>query len=518
VVKPLDVYNLRRLASVEDAVLNGELDGMEESLRRIAERLLSLEFKDRPDALQVMLDARPDRDDLVNAMANVDPLGEPPPESVEPSPATGEGKESASLHTQSADSLEIVAVRASSFKIKPVEFLDGGIIPVGKLISIVGPGGAGKGMYWTNLVADFTRGRLTMGLEYPPPGPIEVLLVGCEDGYEDTVIPRLMAANADLEKIHILKGIRNEKGKVIPFSLQYLEAIEAYFKKHPGIKFASVDPIAGYVARAGVDENSDAELRTVLEPLSEIASNYCVTVAGIKHFNKDEAKSAVNRVGGSVAYVNVPRACYAVGVDPTNPHRRVLAPFKWNLNAPWPPSIAWSMELADDGLVDHILAGCDNLTAAQKDTLRNQLYRLHWEGEVKVSADDILERMSAAGRRTAKEDISRAATWLADKLRNGPVLAVTCAQEGEMFLGRPWPSADGISKEEHQRRCNARIKWWREQVLVARLNGESRKHGFQGQSYFLFPAHVADGLWPPKLAQENTVPIHPHAKDSTHPV
>ena len=67
-----------------------------------------------------------------------------------------------------------------------------------KLITIAGLGSAGKGMFWANVVADLTRGRPTLVMTYQAPGPIDVLLVGCEDGYSDTVIPRLMAADADL--------------------------------------------------------------------------------------------------------------------------------------------------------------------------------------------------------------------------------------------------------------------------------------------------------------------------------
>src|SRR5208337_2789273 len=237
---------------------------------------------------------------------------------------TGDAKESESSRTKkddSSDSLILYTKKASAYKIKPVEFLDGGIFPAGKLVTIVGMGGAGKGMFWANYVADLSRGRLTLGMSYEPTGPIEILLVGCEDGYEDTVIPRLRAANANLDNIHILKGMKDEKGRIRPFSLKYLEQTESWFKSNPGIRLTIIDPLPGYVARADVDDHSDADLRSVLEPFGELASDCNVTIQGIKHFNKDESKSVAARVGGSVAYVNIPRACFVVGGDPTNPHR-----------------------------------------------------------------------------------------------------------------------------------------------------------------------------------------------------
>ena len=317
-------------------------------------------------------------------------------------------RESKSSRTQSKDSqdsqdsLTLCTSLAKTYRIKPVEFLDGGIIPAGKMISIVGMGGAGKGMFWANLVAEWSRGCETLGMKYQPTGPIEILLVGCEDGYEDTVIPRLMAANANLDNIHVLKGVKDKDGKVKPFSLEYLDPTARWLAGHPRVRFTVIDPLPGYVARAGVDDHSDAELRSILEPFSDLGNASNVTFCGIKHFNKDESKSVAARVGGSVAYVNVARACYVVGVDPTNPYRRVLAPFKWNLNVPWPPSIAWSQELADSDVVRQVLQSeqCKGLTTAQIALMKEQLFRLRWEGEVNVKADDVLERISASGRKS----------------------------------------------------------------------------------------------------------------------
>jgi putative DNA primase/helicase len=86
---------------------------------------------------------------------------------------------------------------------------------------VAGLGGGGKGMFWANVVGDLTRGRPALGLDYTAPGAVEVLLIGCEDGYADTVNPRLLAAGADLKKVHILTGVKNARGKILPFSLNW---------------------------------------------------------------------------------------------------------------------------------------------------------------------------------------------------------------------------------------------------------------------------------------------------------
>jgi hypothetical protein len=88
-------------------------------------------------------------------------------------------------------------------------------------------------MLRANIVADLTRGRATLGLTYDPPAPIDVLLIGCEDGYSDTVNPRLLAADADLDRVHILDGVRDAKNKILPFSLAHLDALEVSLKRIP---------------------------------------------------------------------------------------------------------------------------------------------------------------------------------------------------------------------------------------------------------------------------------------------
>lgn len=64
-----------------------------------------------------------------------------------------------------------------------------------------GDGGLGKSLITLHLAARGSRGPCCCGLDYSPPPPWETLLVSCEDDYEDTVLPRLLAANADPSKI-----------------------------------------------------------------------------------------------------------------------------------------------------------------------------------------------------------------------------------------------------------------------------------------------------------------------------
>jgi hypothetical protein len=392
----------------------------------------------------------------------------------------------------------LVTISASTIQPRAAEFLDGGMIPKGKLITLAGLGGAGKGMFWVNLVADLTQGRPTLGLSYHPPPPIEVLLIGCEESYEDAVAPRLLAASADMKRIHILKCVSDGQGKTHPFSLRDLDALDIFLGEHPNVHLVMIDPITGYVGRAGVKDHHDAELRSLLEPLAELADRRATTVMASKHLNKDEAKTVASRVGGSVAYVNVPRACFVVAKDPKDESRRVLAPFKWNLNVPMPPSIAMTMEPPCPGDVATILARCNHLGDEGKAKLGAQLYRLTWVGKVDESADELLKTAARVERQSTKDEVGRATEWLRQRLADGPVGSILCAQEGDRDLGRTWPApSKDVSPDELNRRRLGRVKWWRETVLKAKLGGESKRAGFGGPWFFSLSDHSSRGLWPP---------------------
>ena len=73
---PPDAWALRRLLTGHD--LNGELDTLPTPLKEMGEYLAGLDKKARPTAWQAMMAARPDRDELIKALADVDPLGPAP--------------------------------------------------------------------------------------------------------------------------------------------------------------------------------------------------------------------------------------------------------------------------------------------------------------------------------------------------------------------------------------------------------------------------------------------------------
>ena len=91
----------------------------------------------------------------------------------------------------------IVLTAASTIAVRPVRWLWKGRVPLGSLALVAGREGIGKSTVAYTLAADITRGRLYG--EYLD-RPRSVLVAATEDSWEHTIVPRLMAACADLER------------------------------------------------------------------------------------------------------------------------------------------------------------------------------------------------------------------------------------------------------------------------------------------------------------------------------
>ena len=93
-----------------------------------------------------------------------------------------------------------------------VEFLWPGRIAVGKQSLVGGEAGLGKSQLTNSIGATVTNGGSWPCNEGTAPLG-SVLFLCAEDGASDTVVPRLMAAGADLKKVFIVTAVRGDDGK-----------------------------------------------------------------------------------------------------------------------------------------------------------------------------------------------------------------------------------------------------------------------------------------------------------------
>ncbi len=229
------------------------------------------------------------------------------------------------------------SVRASQVKAEAVEWVWPGYLPRGKVVLLDGDPGVGKSLLTIAVAAAVTRGRAL------PHGPVTgearpVVLLAVEDGLADTIVPRLRAAGADLDLVHV----ENLAGEgAIPAVLPGdVPRIEALVRQH-GAAVVVVDPVLAYVD-SQLNSYRDQDTRRALAPLAAMAARTGCTVVLVRHLNKSTGGTALYRGAASIAFAGVARVVLLAGKDPERPGAFVLAPVKNSLGRP-PASLAYTI-------------------------------------------------------------------------------------------------------------------------------------------------------------------------------
>jgi putative DNA primase/helicase len=103
-----------------------------------------------------------------------------------------------------------------------------------------------------------------------------------------------------------------------------------------------IDPVSAYLGLGKVDSFRTTDVRAVLGPLVDLASELRVAVIGIMHFNKKtDVTNALLRISDSLAFGATARHCFAVIDDPEN-KRKLFVRAKGNLARKEIPSLAFN--------------------------------------------------------------------------------------------------------------------------------------------------------------------------------
>jgi hypothetical protein len=219
----------------------------------------------------------------------------------------------------------LVGIKASEVITKPVEWLWDKRIPKGKLTMFDGDPDVGKSVITMDLAA-----RVSTGRTFPDGAPCEagnVLIVNVEDAKDDTVVPRLKAHGADLERITIIDGMPTEDGVRLLDLPDDVPSLEASVK-HYEASLLIIDPV---LTMLGGDANKDQDARKALTPLRDMAEETGVTIVAVRHLNKNVSLSAIQRGGGNMGLIGVARAGAFFAHHPEVDGLRVMAPHKSNL-------------------------------------------------------------------------------------------------------------------------------------------------------------------------------------------
>jgi putative DNA primase/helicase len=248
------------------------------------------------------------------------------------------------LHPQSGP--QLLTRCAAEIEPEAIDWIWDGRIARGKLTVIGGDPEEGKSQIGVYIAATISNGGAWPNNEGRAPRG-SVIILSAEDGAEDTLVPRLIAAGADRRKIHLLEAVSeaDKKGRRA-FNLQTdLQLLEAKIKELGDVIAVEIDPASAYMGR-NVDSHNDQSVRTVLAPLAEMANRLGIAVISIMHFNKGSGQvgtKVMHRFMASIAFVAAARVAFAAVRDPEDEKRHLLLHAKNNLAEP-APGLAYTIE------------------------------------------------------------------------------------------------------------------------------------------------------------------------------
>lgn len=288
----------------------------------------------------------------------------------------------------------VTLVAAASIAPARAKWLWAGRLAVGSLAILAGREGVGKSTvaYW--LAAQITRGLLP-GENYGRPAA--VLIVATEDSWAHTVVPRLIAAEADLNLIFRVDVDTDAGGAEVSLPIDVQAVGEA--AREVGAALLLLDPLMSRLS-ATLDTHKDQETRQALEPLVRMLDKEHLVGVGLLHFNKSGSDDPLTALMGSRAFAAVARSVSTVVRDPDDEtgRRRLFGTPKNNLGPDNLPLMSFTLESAAVPTADG-----DAITS-----------RVVWGEEVDGTISDVLRRSSGSAEdRTAGQE---AADWLTDYL------------------------------------------------------------------------------------------------------
>ncbi len=265
---------------------------------------------------------------------------------------------------------------ASEVKPLAIEWLWPGYIPLGMVTMLEGPPGVGKSTLGADLMA-----RLTTGAEAPVGGHLftasSVAYLSDEDDTARIVVPRLIAAGADTDRVHldleVGLGPPDDQGATDRVRLdEHQQLLRELIVEHR-LRMIIIDPLSSYLGQHNI--NSEQDMRDVLDSLGNIAAETGCAIVLVRHHKKSQTGDAKTQGGGSIGITAVARSLLMVDRDPSKPPDSgwcVIALGKSNIAPPNTQSIAFQLAGAEVG---------DGIETS----------RIEWGGPTDVSADELLE-------------------------------------------------------------------------------------------------------------------------------
>ena len=283
-------------------------------------------------------------------------------------------------------------IRMSEVDTQTVEWLWKPYIPFGKVTIIQGNPGEGKTTLALCLCAACTN-RKPFPL-MPEHEPFNVIYQTAEDGLGDTVKPRLMEAEADLDRVLVIDESKQE------LSLSD-ERIEKAIRQN-GARLLILDPIEAYVGEK-TDMNKANEIRPIFRRLAEVAERTACAVILIGHLNKAAGGQSAYRGLGSIDFRAAARSVLLIGRVKREPNIRVIVHDKSSL-APEGKPMAFCLDPETgfewvgeyDITADELLSGAGGNTATKTEQAETLILDLLAD-ENEMTSEEVMKAAAEVG-------------------------------------------------------------------------------------------------------------------------
>jgi hypothetical protein len=212
---------------------------------------------------------------------------------------------------------------ASSIRIDRPRWVWDRRIPIGGTTLMPGREGLGKTLLVCWLAARLSRGQLDgewLGQ------PADVVYVGHEDDRSTVLVPRLVAAGADLDRFYF---VDIPSGGTFSLNVDLETLVAAVRDDGRNVALVVIDPLDSQLG--AIDSHKKAEVQTTVGRLAIVTQQLRCGGLGLAHFSKAATTDLLTKVVGSVGFTTSVRSVLGVGEHPQDATERVCVLAKANM-------------------------------------------------------------------------------------------------------------------------------------------------------------------------------------------
>jgi len=312
-----------------------------------------------------------------------------------------------------ADVRQLSITRASDITSERVRYAWEGRIPLRGMTLLAGEEGIGKSLVEVDLIAQLTRGDLE-GELYGQPQSVFLLLP--EDDVKAVVKPRLEAASAVTERVHIvnaavLDGEGRSAGVLnLPADLDLLAAE----MQRANARIVFCDSFADLL-HDDLDAHQYKPVVKAIHQINDWARAHDFAVVGLWHINKTQSSDSAAKLMGSRGFRTAMRSVLMAFRDPDaseGVNAGVIVLDKVNAGRP-----AEALRYVI-GSWDYVVEEVDPVTGAVE-LVDGNCGVIRWDGGLGTDGRELLKR--ALGGVHRSNSVDRACEWLLEFLSDGPM-------------------------------------------------------------------------------------------------